>query len=164
MTIAKKWRSFIALDPVDRVLFAEALVLTAVIPAGFRLFGVNRTQGLLRRWSSLAATKDNAGRDPHRVVRMARRAELLLRRTGRPDGTCLTRSLTVWTLLLRRGLATDLRVGVRRAESGIEAHAWLELHGTPVNEDPDVVSSYGPYPSPLSFDDYLNIRTGPSQK
>ena len=43
---------------------------------------------------------------------------------------CLTLALAAQYTLNRRGVATDLRIGVKRDEAGaLEAHAWLERSG-----------------------------------
>ena len=51
---------------------------------------------------------------------------------------CLSRSLTLWWLLRRRGIESQLRLGVRKGEQGLDAHAWVELAGQVVNDAADV--------------------------
>ncbi len=47
-----------------------------------------------------------------------------------PRATCLTRSLSIHTMLGRRGITTQLRIGVAKDEAGrLMAHAWLERDG-----------------------------------
>jgi hypothetical protein len=40
---------------------------------------------------------------------------------------CLDRSVTLWWLLRRRGIAADLRIGGRKENGQFEAHAWIEV-------------------------------------
>ena len=54
-----------------------------------------------------------------------------------PPKTCLPRSLTLRWMLARRGIDSGLRIGVRRVQADILAHAWIELAGQPVGETPD---------------------------
>lgn len=54
-----------------------------------------------------------------------------------PPKTCLLRSLTLRWMLARRGIDSRLRIGVRRVQADILAHAWIELAGQPVGETPD---------------------------
>lgn len=50
-----------------------------------------------------------------------------------PAASCLTQAIAGQTLLLRRGLVSIVRLGVRRGESGaFEAHAWLIYDGQTV--------------------------------
>lgn len=54
-----------------------------------------------------------------------------------PTKTCLPCSLTLRWMLARRGIDSRLRIGVRRVQADILAHAWIELAGQPVGETPD---------------------------
>jgi hypothetical protein len=65
----------------------------------------------------------------------------------------LCRSLTLWALLLRRGIGTDLRVGFRKKDGTIEGHAWIEHAGIPLNEIPDIVQTYCAAGEPVSYDE-----------
>lgn len=65
---------------------------------------------------------------------------------GLPFSTsCLERSLALRRLLRGQGLATDLRIGVRRSPDGLTAHAWLELSGTVLNDSEDVHERYAAF-------------------
>jgi Transglutaminase-like superfamily len=58
--------------------------------------------------------------------------------------TCLRRSVTLLRELRRRGLGATMHIGVRKTENKVEAHAWVEVAGEVVNDDPDVVGTYVP--------------------
>jgi len=47
---------------------------------------------------------------------------------------CLERSLTRQRMLRKRGLDAELKIGVQKQGAELEAHAWLELTGKPLNE------------------------------
>ncbi len=47
---------------------------------------------------------------------------------------CLARSLALVRMLSRRGLATDLRIGVRTEDGKLLAHAWIEWQGRVLND------------------------------
>ena len=71
-----------------------------------------------------------------------------VRRAARfvPRATCLTQSLSMHTLLGRRGITTQLRIGVTKAPTGrLLAHAWLEKDGATVVTTEDL-SSYLAFP------------------
>lgn len=65
-------------------------------------------------------------------ARAAARAVNLV--AARLHATCLTRSLVLHRILAGRGIATMLRVGVRNEAGRVQAHAWLECGGVPVND------------------------------
>ncbi len=64
--------------------------------------------------------------------------------------TCLTRALVLWFLLARHGVACDLWLGVEKTTQTFEAHAWVEWHGQPVMESPDVRQRYAVFDTPLN--------------
>jgi hypothetical protein len=59
--------------------------------------------------------------------------------------TCLTRSLLLEWMLRRRGVDSQLRIGVRLTQGTLDAHAWVECDGVPVNDQPDVASHFAPF-------------------
>ncbi len=63
--------------------------------------------------------------------------------------TCLTRSLLLVWLLNRRGVKSDLRIGVRLTQGALEAHAWVECDGIPVNDRLDVIRQFEPFGDPV---------------
>jgi hypothetical protein len=64
----------------------------------------------------------------------------------RPLGAnCLGESLTLAVLLQRLDYPASLRIGARRARAGLEAHAWVELDGVPLNDRPDIAADYSPF-------------------
>ena len=57
---------------------------------------------------------------------------------------CLGRSLVTWSLLRRRGIDSALVMGAAPpAGEALEAHAWVEVAGVPVNDRPDVRERFG---------------------
>lgn len=148
-TTLRKLRTFLRLPRERRSLVAEALLLPPFITASFRLIGVTRTQAWLRRWAGVRVSNEP---DALRAIREARRAQRIVKRSLGVGGSCLVRSLCLWTLLLRRGLTTELRVGLRKTDGQIEGHAWIEYRGLPLNEDEKTLRTYSVYERPVSFD------------
>jgi hypothetical protein len=67
-----------------------------------------------------------------------------------PAGNCLTRSPYLQWLLLRRGVPTDLRIGVQLSDGQLPAHAWVESAGHPLTDVPDGAERYAPFERPLA--------------
>ncbi len=60
---------------------------------------------------------------------MARGVSLAGRRSLWPT-SCLRQALLLHVLLARKGIASDLKIGVRAGEAGgVDAHAWVERDG-----------------------------------
>jgi Transglutaminase-like superfamily len=105
-------------------LLEAALLLTAtrvVLRASPRRL----TAKLLRHASVLAPQSPSApGQSARDIAEDVNRVALLL-----PGSTCLGRAFTGWLMLRKRGVASVVRVGAQRAESGLRMHAWLEVGG-----------------------------------
>jgi len=61
---------------------------------------------------------------------------------GIVEGTCLSRALTLIKLLQGLSPAAELRIGIRRAEGALLAHAWVEHRGVPLTDDPEGLRAY----------------------
>jgi hypothetical protein len=144
------WRRWGALPARDRRLFAGLLALLPLVAAAIRLFGLAQVQRTMIRWTPdrpAAAGRDVDARALARLVDAAAR-----RAPGRPS--CLPRSLTLWWLLRRRGTDSTLRIGVRTVAGRLEAHAWVDHAGQPVNDTADVAERFPPFegmPLPASW-------------
>ena len=121
----KTWAVFRELTWTQRRTLVLAFVL---LP----LFG-----GLLRRTSlarllSLMDARGTSGSGAVANALAAARPVNLV--AARLRATCLTRSLVLQWILARRGIGTELKVGVRNRGDGLHAHAWLECGGVLVND------------------------------
>ena len=111
---------------------------------------------LLHRWGLQRVQQRLARRAPSRLSRSrtdARSFDEARRLAWVVDGTarrgpwkanCLQRSLVLWWFLLRRGVSSEIRIGVRRrpgAPSGsrqLDFHAWVECQGLVLNDRANV--------------------------
>lgn len=57
---------------------------------------------------------------------------------------CLRRCLVTQELLYKQGVCSDLCIGVRKSmkNNELEAHSWLEINKTPINDSEDVINTY----------------------
>lgn len=158
---ASAWQRWRALPGSERRLVLELFFLLPAVAVAIRLFGIRRVCAFLLRPSAppvaAPATGDDArtrtGEDARTrtrtgedacPTRIAHLVDAAARRIpGRP--ACLTRSVTLCCLLRRRGLPATLRVGVRKSEGRLEAHAWVELDGVVVNDRDDVARQFPPF-------------------
>jgi hypothetical protein len=139
--IATLWR----LSWRDRWLLLQAAVLLPAMRVGVRVAGVRRVHAALARRGrpdpGRAASPPWAA--PHRVREAARLVDMAARHAPFSN-TCLHRSLTLWWLLRRRGVACSLRIGVRRQHGQFDAHAWVEHDGAVVNDHDRTGHDYAP--------------------
>jgi hypothetical protein len=60
-----------------------------------------------------------------------------------PGATCLSQALALHRLLVCAGFPSIIKIGVRKdAQTGFEAHAWVEHDGRPLLNHPSVVQRY----------------------
>lgn len=77
------------------------------------------------------------------AARVARMVSLAARRGPFPVA-CLVRSLTLRRLLHHHGVESELRIGVRKVNSRLDAHAWVEHAGIALMEPGEVSETYSP--------------------
>lgn len=138
---------FLALSGRERRVFLETACLMTITAAALRLFGFRRVyRWLERRAPSWSEPLPGAGNAVQLLVVGVRRAAQPL-----PYATCLPQSLTLWWLLRRRGVQSQLRLGVRKEGGDLKAHAWVEAGGVALNDRDDVRHRYAAFENmPLS--------------
>lgn len=131
------WR---ALSAAQRRALLQAWVLLPLFWLGLRALGLPRLQARL-------AGQAGPGQRPLSLVEakaMGEAVNIAARHTPFRV-TCLSRSLVLGWLLRRRGVASDLRIGVRLVSGSLDAHAWVELDGVPVNDRADIAQTYATF-------------------
>ena len=128
------WRGFRRLSPEQRRTVVAALTFLPFIGAMLRLLGFSRCHWLL---SSLMAPPPLSPDAPGVLPRAREVARLIQMAASRGPyrATCLPRSMLLWLMLRREGIDTAVRVGVRRKNDRLHAHAWIEYQGRSVNDD-----------------------------
>jgi hypothetical protein len=139
----KLLQRFSELDREARGLFLRGVVLLPLIAVSVRVRGFSETQAMLERFlrapncGSRPAENATAA-DVLRTASMVRAAA----RYGLARFTCLEKSLALWWLLGRQGIASSVRIGARKSVSGLEAHAWVEFEGRALNESAELREHY----------------------
>jgi hypothetical protein len=151
LTLARhKQRKFQALSRAEQSLFIQALLILPLIAFGLRLAGLRRMQTLLARLAPLDPVPGSAveGALPQATAtaRWVKAAAI----NGPYRATCLPQALAVWWLLRRRGITSDLRLGVRKAGGSFEAHAWVEHAGLVLNDPQDIQQRFAPFNQTIS--------------
>jgi hypothetical protein len=123
--------------------------------AGLRVLGFKRIYRLLARSAPSAGSGSC-----RRQLAEARKTAAILQRVNReyalPVGNCLTESLALWRLLIKRGIDARLKIGVRTFTGVFESHAWVECDGQVLNDAADVGNIF----TPLDLRPLFEIRGG----
>jgi len=126
-------RRFSALPRPAKGLFLRAALLLPFLTLSLRLRGFRSTQ---RSLLSFLNSLKTASRDVAIESRLAMTSQMVLAaaRHSLTHSTCLERSLCLWWLLARQGIATEFRIGVRKDGEKFAAHAWVERDGVAIGE------------------------------
>ena len=129
-----------ALSRADQRTVLLAGAAMPVFWLGLRVLGLPRFQAILQRRpvapSSLVPLAD--------IQALGELVNIAALHTLGPR-TCLTRSLLLGWLLQRRGVKSQLRIGVRFTQGALDAHAWVECDGIPANDSPDVSAQFAAF-------------------
>jgi hypothetical protein len=134
----ERLRRFSALDSKARGIFFRAAVLLPVVSLSLKMRGFRATQKFLLR--SIPPTRHASQENSIHIMHDTEQAELTSRMVNSATrhiwraSTCLEKSLALWSLLGRQGIASELRIGARKPNGKFEAHAWVERDGVAINE------------------------------
>lgn len=140
--LLRRVRRYLALPGAERGLFLRAFVALAEVEVSLRLHGFGRLLERTYEAPRLVSACISAD-DWSRTERYAHWLEVASRHHV-VRARCLHRSLALHASLLERGLPTVLRIGVRKEDGKLQAHAWVELAGKLVGEAPVGVVGFTP--------------------
>ena len=130
-----------ALSTAQRMVVLASLVLVPATQLSLRFLGFSRTARTLARWSERRPAPPDA-----EASREAADAVNLVAGQTVVGARCLGRSLVLWFILRRRGIDAELVIGADAPRRGeLQAHAWVEVAGVPVNDAPDVRERFGSF-------------------
>ena len=131
-------RKLSELSWTERWLLSQAIVLLPAVHVIVPLTGV---AGMLRIAEGGIRNSQSAVRNPQSVARMVR----LAAERGPHRAQCLSQSLVLSWLLRRRGFDAKVCFGARKEAQQLQAHAWVEINGSPLNEGSDPYERFVPF-------------------
>lgn len=136
------WRKFKQLNRTERLVFYQALLLLPVAAVVLRFPGVRYSRKFFSWLSAGKCSNGYAGQEQaNRIAWLVHAAA----RHGIYKAGCLQRSFILWLLLRRRGIAAEVRIGVRKEGNRVRAHAWVEYAGIALNEHAEIASEFSPF-------------------
>ncbi len=135
-----------ALSWYEWQLLLTAMLLLPLTALALRLFGFKRTQTFMSRFvhadRGMNLPKGCGLQEVRGIARMVGVAA----RHGFYRANCLKQSLVLWWLLTRRGILSEIKIGVNRAGAGtLNAHAWVECGGHPLSDSEDVRQQFSTF-------------------
>lgn len=144
----KSLRRFSALERTAQTLFLRALVTLALVGLSLKLRGFDATRSTLLKTLPLHSTPTDSDLLNKRIALTAHMVNAADRH-GPVHPSCLVKSLTLWWLLGRQGISSELRIGVRKEGGNLEAHAWVERDGIALNEPEERHQHYAAFDAAL---------------
>jgi hypothetical protein len=126
----------------DTPSMLRCLLLLLLADVSLRTAGLRRTA----RWARRLAGAPRPDRAPGAAAAERTAARVAVAGAFYPRrALCLEQSIALFVLLRRAGAPAELRLGVRPLP--FLAHAWVEVDGVPVNEQPDAIAQLVPFPA-----------------
>jgi hypothetical protein len=144
------WRKFWQLPPSERVLFVSSVLMLLITALALRFIGFNRWHSFLSRSRVEGKHKEAQPANSIEQARAVARMVRLASKHGFYRANCLQCSITLWWLLRRRGVESDIQIGVRKDIEGFQAHAWIEYQGIVLNDVEDIFSSFVRFDRPVA--------------
>jgi hypothetical protein len=145
----ERLRRFSALERPAQILFLRAILLLPLVSLSLRWRGFRETQTVLERFLSKANPEQNFAEASRRAALTAHMVNVADRH-GLVHPSCLAKSLTLRWLLERQGIASELRIGIRKENEKFEAHAWVERDGAALNEPEEHHRHYAAFDAAFS--------------
>lgn len=137
--IAARMRKLRSLPVRDWFVLGYACLLMPVVWVSLRAFGLPRTLA----WALAPRPSEQINDSRVPTHESLGRLVNIAARYGPIRSACLVRSLVLIRILSARGVTGTLQIGVRKgASSQLDAHAWVEYEGTPVNDRPNVAKDF----------------------
>ncbi|MCW6036216.1 lasso peptide biosynthesis B2 protein [Spirulina subsalsa FACHB-351] len=127
-----KLRTYGGLSGRSRSCFLLALFALPLVTLSLQVLGLKRTQTLLNSLPTFPLANDA----------LPTTAEMVKVTARYTSTSCLPQALVLQTLLRCQGVDSVLRIGVRREGQQLEAHAWVEVQGQPLNQGTEVYEEY----------------------
>lgn len=145
----ERLRRFSNLPAPARGLFLRAAVLLPWVALRLRLHGFQATRDLLQNSKCALRTDLNPTEVAERATLTSRMVRAAARH-GFGNPSCLEESLVLMHLLRRQGIASQLRIGVKKNVPKFEAHAWVERDSEALNEIEALHDHYAPFDAEFS--------------
>ncbi len=137
-TEVRTLQKLLQLSLPELIILAQAAVLLPVVRVAFQFVTIAHLQRLSGRMDRPCTVNSLAPGNVARLVRIAAEHGLYRAR-------CLERSLVLRWILCRQGVDARIIFGARKAETEMQAHAWVEVDGVSLDEENDIHRQFSPF-------------------
>jgi len=147
MAIRKRLKQLEELTFTEWSVLLSAILLLPMVALALKSIGFNKTQSFLSnhlpKKPNKSISEDKQLKEAQSIARMVSIAA----NHGFYSANCLKKSLLTWWLLGRRGIATDLKIGVNKEPGDFNAHAWVEYRGNVLIDATDIEDRFSAFGS-----------------
>jgi len=147
MSISKQLDKLQKLSVTERKILLLSLLLLPVIALSLKLKGFNMTQAFLSKHIPAKRKCFLPENEELEIAQSTARMLSIAAHNGLYKASCLERSLATWWLLQRKGIHTELKIGVSKKAKNFAAHAWLEYPGNVLAERTDLKDCFSAFDS-----------------
>lgn len=128
-----------SLREYDQMIF-RTRILTILTETGLRFLSLKTIEWLFSCFTKKSISTDHI----ETVVIIDKYTTIFNQMNQRTSlkGRCLSQSLVMRFLLSRKGISSELKIGISHATGQFDAHAWLERDGILLNDHPAVIAKY----------------------
>lgn len=146
----ERLRRFRNLSAPARGLFLRAAALLLWVALRLKIQGFQVTQNSLQEFGAETLAPPLDPQETSKCTALTARMVRAAARHGIGSPSCLEESLVLAYLLRKQGIASQLRIGVKKNIPKFEAHAWVECDGIVLNESGALHDHYSPFDAEFS--------------
>lgn len=146
MSVINGWRKLKEFSWSELMVLMQTFLLLPLVGFGIKCFGFRGFYGAIANSTPKKhRVQGKEGREGIKEARAIAKIIEIASRYGLYKPNCLQKSLLLWWLLRRGNIESELRIGVRKNEELLEAHAWVEYQGCVLNDRSDVDQDFAPF-------------------
>ena len=147
MLIKKRLKQLQQLSFFEIKIFLISIFLLPLLALSLKVKGLNWTQKTLSKFTGEGQCNLISQHDQMLYARKVSRMVSAAANHGFYSANCLKKSLLTWWLLGRRGITTDLKIGVNKEMGDFNAHAWVEYRGNVLIDVTDIEDRFSAFGS-----------------
>ena len=141
----KRFKQLRSLSLLEWQLLITSALLLPLTALGLKLIGLKRTQQLMEKFSPNAPKTSLPVEQELQEGQMVAHMVSVAANHSIYRANCLKQSLVLWWLMRKRGLTAELRIGVKKEDCELNAHAWVELNGNVLIDNEKTINNFHPF-------------------
>ena len=147
MSARKKFQQLKALSFDESQVLLSSVVMLPLIAVSLKAKGYKWTQAFLADHLPDRSLSTHSEDTQLKEAQQLARIVTIASSNSAYKASCLKKSLLIWWLLARRGIKTELRIGVNNSSGDFKAHAWVEYRGEVLAEQADMGEQFSAFSS-----------------